>query len=137
MGKQQNQSTMSYSNLWLSKNPWKQYHVVMSLGIKVWFQFYRVFNWKIAKVKGCSSESVHVWPHVGKTKTSVVFIKNCKQTAEKCRHFLKIEKTYRLINTFWLYKHGVKYAPILSYSLLLLQFFKQITLYYLLQRIVS
>ena len=43
--------------------------------------------------------------------------------------FQKIEEIYCLLNTFWLYKHGVKYELILGYSLLLLQFFKWNTLY--------
>ena len=36
---------------------------------------------------GCSNETVHIQPHVGKPKcvwdAAVVFFKNCKQTAEK------------------------------------------------------
>ena len=46
---------------------------------------------------------------------AVVVLKNCKQTAENVNKFLKIQKIYRLSNTFWLYQHRVKYAPFLSY----------------------
>ena len=56
---------------------------------------YRGSIWKIAKVRGCCSESVHIWPYVlVKPKCiweAVEYLKNCKQTAVK---FSKIEKTY-------------------------------------------
>ena len=63
--------------------------------------------------------------NVGKAK-----MQNCKQKAGKCKKNLKNEKKNdRLSNAFWLYQYRVKYAPFLSCSLLLLQFFKWNTLY--------
>ena len=32
-------------------------------------QHYRVFHLKITQLKGCSLETVHIWPYVGKDKT--------------------------------------------------------------------
>ena len=83
------------------------------------------FIWKITKVKGCSLETVHIWPYVGKAKMrlrdSRLF-----QLSKICVHLFSclftffLQINYRLSNTFWLYQHRVKYAPFLSHSLLLL-----------------
>ena len=74
-------------------------------------------NQKITKVKGCDLMLIKpecVW------KVEVFYLKNSKQTAEKCYKVLKIEKIFHLSNTFWIYRHGVKSASFEHYCLLLL-----------------
>ena len=48
--------------------------------------------------------------------------------SKKGRQFKKW-KDYRLSITFWLYQHGLKYAPLQCYSHFFLTFFKRNTLY--------
>ena len=42
---------------------------------------------------GCSTETVHIGPHVGKAKMHLVsngfIFENCKQTAEKCEQIFE------------------------------------------------
>ena len=54
-------------------------------------------NWgwpksKVATSNGCDSESKHFWPYVGKVKMGLrgkQFLKNCEQTAEKCKQIFE------------------------------------------------
>ena len=41
-------------------------------------------NWIKNHKNDFSIETMHFWPHVGKAKMFGSFLKNCKQTAEKC-----------------------------------------------------
>ena len=78
---------------------------------------------KIPKGKGCSSKTVHFWPYVGKAKMCLrggrlfQFYEIYLHFSDVCLQFLRIN--YCLSNTFWLYQHKAKYAPFLSYSLLI------------------
>ena len=68
---------------------------------------------------GYDSESMHIWPWIGKAKMrlrSGSFLTNCKQTAENMNKFSKTKRNYCLSNTFWLYQFRVKYASFKSYS---------------------
>jgi len=48
---------------------------------------------KLPFSKGHNSETKHFWPHIGKVKMHLrggsFFLKNCKQTAEKCRQIFE------------------------------------------------
>jgi len=51
--------------------------------------------WKIDVMNGCISEGINIWTHVGKAKMCLrngSFLKNCKQTAEKCKQILGNQK---------------------------------------------
>ena len=81
-------------------------------------------NWKITKVKGCGSETMHFWPHVVKTKRHLIggrffpIFRNLF-TFFSCL-FAICQINYHISNAFWLYQQRVKYALFLSYSLLIL-----------------
>ena len=69
-------------------------------------------GWKLAKVKGCCTETVHVRRYVGKAIMRlgcVIFLKNWKRTAYMCKQILKIKKKCIAFHTFWLYQDMVRY----------------------------
>ena len=76
---------------------------------------------------------MYIWPHVCKTRIRLR-VSRFFQFSKKFVYIVylfvyNLFKNKHLSNTFWLHQHRVKYSPILSYSLLLLQFFKWNTLY--------
>ena len=80
----------------------------ISLGsVKNMKRFYRVFCLKIGNFSnGCISESINIWPNVGKEKMSLTggcYLNTCKQI------FRILKWICPFSNTFWLFQHRVKY----------------------------
>ena len=82
--------------------------------------------WKKSERIGCSTETVHIWPHVGKAEMRLSgrsFLNNCKQTAEKCKQkMLKLKKLPPIKHILALSKRGQictisVLQPILSFYL--------------------
>ena len=73
--------------------------------------------WKITKVKGCSSGTMHICPVMVKPKCGRFF-----QSSQIFSYFsaicLQFTNNLSLRNTFWLHQQRVKYAPFLSCILL-------------------
>ena len=86
-------------------------------------------------VNGCTTETVHIWPLVGKAKMRLrngTLFQFSKNFFTIFTFLLTIfQKIYRLSNTFWLYQHRVKNAPIQFYSHLLMTIFNRNTLQFL------
>ena len=75
------------------------------------------------KVKGCCSETVHFWPHIGKAKMCLRggnFFSIFKNLfALFVSLFIIFQVNCHLSYTFWLHQCKVKYVPFQSYNHLL------------------
>ena len=77
-------------------------------------------NYYFPKENGCSSEMVHIWPRLSKTKMCLwqCIWKIVNKQLKNVNKYLKIEKICHFSNTLWLYQNGIKYKLFQSHLFL-------------------
>ena len=93
-------------DIWMSQNHSVIKSIILNFSKNVCD---KEFCWKVTKIKGCITETLHFWPHHGKAKmylsTEVIVLK------------LYSYNLPQLSNTFWIYHNWVQNKLFQWYSL--------------------